>query len=237
MRRDYDWLPYEQQIFSQNHEDGIILTLCKNLAQPNQWAIEIGSGDGVQNMVHNLVENHDYRALGHDMLPQAWHHERYQHRMGAVSIDQLESVAGEWPTLEPDFFSLDIDSYDFWVLKTLLQDLEFRPSVMCLEYLSYYGSDWMCSVKSDLGRYRNWKCGASLAAFRELTGRSGYEFFTCDTMGVNCFFYLPERMQDLENLRELPTLTWAEHPRYVGHVIDPQDPDIESDTAKLFDHA
>ena len=81
---------------------------------------------------------------------------------------------------------------------------------MCIEYLGYYGPDTVCSVRADLYRYRNYKCGGSLAAFQKLTERFGYQFVTCDTMGVNCFFYLPDRMQQLveSSLRNSDEFVW-----------------------------
>jgi len=236
MRRDYPWLPYENQVFSQNREDGIIEKLCSFLQKPNHLAIEIGSSDGVQNMIHNLVEHHNYQGIGHDLIPQTWQHSNYTHVQGLIQLDNLETIVTQWSALDPDFFSLDIDSYDFWVLKKLLYDFDFRPSVMCIEYLSYYGPTDVCSVRSDLYRYRNYKCGASLGAFKCLTERFGYKFFTCDTMGVNCFFYLPERMNNIEDIDQLPTHAWACYPRYQDLVIDPTDPEIVFDQHLLLDH-
>jgi len=236
MRRNYPWLPYEKQVFSQNREDGIIEKLCSFLNTPNRLAIEIGSSDGVQNMIHNLIDNLDYQGIGHDLIPQTWSHPSYTHVCRPIQLDNLQQVVDQWPSLIPDFFSLDIDSYDFWVLKKLLYNFNFRPSIMCIEYLGYYGPDTVCSVKADLYRYRNYKCGGSLSAFQQLTEKFGYKFFTCDTMGVNCFFYLPERMKEIEAIQELPVHTWACYPRYQDLVIDPADPQIEFDKQKLLDN-
>ena len=236
MRRDYPWLPYEYQKFSQNWEDGIIEKLCSFLQHPNHSAIEIGSSDGIQNMIHNLIENHGYHGLGHDLLPQTWRHPHYTHSQGAIQLDNLQHIVAQWPRLDPDFFSLDIDSYDFWVLKKLLYEFDFRPSAMCIEYLGYYGPDTICSVKPDLHRYRNYKCGGSLKAFQKLTEKFGYKFFTCDTMGVNCFFYLPERMRDVQAIEQLPVHEWACYPRYQDLVIDPADPQVEFDQHTLLEH-
>jgi len=235
MRYDFDLLPYEHQVFSQHREDGIIQKLCENLKTPGLLAIEIGSGDGIQNMIHNLVENHGYRGIGHDLIPQIWEHTNYTHCIGPVKLDNLDEIVQSWPILDPDFFSLDIDSYDFWVLKKLLYEFNFKPSIMCIEYLGYYGPNTVCSVKSDLYRYRNYKCGASLSAFQQLTEKFGYKFFTCDTMGVNCFFYLPERVNE-HALLNLPVHKWACYPKYQGLVIEPDDPQVEFDITRLLEN-
>lgn len=236
MRRDFPWLWYEQQIYSQNREDGIIALLCDHLAHANKLAIEIGSSDGTQNMIRNLIVNHEYFGLGHDGLDQVWTHDRYQHVNGWVSLDNIDQTVSSWPDLQPDFFSLDIDSFDFWILKHLMYQIGLRPSVICVEYLGYYGPYDICSVRADLGRYRNWKCGASLSAFKQLLARFHYEFFTCDTMGVNAFFYLPSRMQNVADLKAMPRHAWRCFPKYQDHVIDPLDPEVEFNWNRLLDN-
>ena len=210
---DKDFLPYEYQFSSQHREDGIIDLLCANIQDPNYQAIEIGSGNGEQNMIRNLIENRGYHGIGHDLQPARWLNERYDHRICAVALDQIGSLIESWPTRTPDFFSLDIDSFDFWVLKDLLYNYNFRPAVMCLEYLSYYGSDWVCAVRPDLHKYKVVSCGTSLSAYQQLTKQFGYEFFTVDTCGVNGFFYLPNRIKKVDDLL---IHTWREYPGYVG---------------------
>jgi hypothetical protein len=190
-------LPYEDQVFSQNLEDGIILELVKRLINQNFKAIEIGSGNGTQNMLRNLIENHNYHGIGHDMIESTWSHPQYQHNKAMIDLDNLKDTMSDWGTQTPDFFSLDIDSIDFWILKELLKN-NFRPSIMCIEYLSYYGPDAICSIKSGLSSYHARSCGASVSAFKELCALFGYKFFTVDSIGVNCFFYLPERLKTFE---------------------------------------
>ena len=147
------FLPYEYKFSSQHREDGIIDLLCSNIQDPDHCAIEIGSGTGEQNMIRNLIENRGYHGIGYDLQPAAWTHENYKHKQCAVALDQLESLVESWPTLTPDFFSLDIDSFVFWVLKDLLYNQDFRPAVMCLEYLSYY-QQHAVSVRPGLSKYK-----------------------------------------------------------------------------------
>jgi hypothetical protein len=191
-------LPYEHKVFSQNLEDGIILELINRLLDQNFKAIEIGTGNGTENMIRNLVENHSYYGTGYDMLESIWTHPQYHHNTERISLDNLNDLMKSWDTLTPDFFSLDIDSIDFWILKDLLKN-NFRPSIMCIEYLSYYGPDAVCSIKPGLNSYHARSCGASLSAFKELCALFGYKFFTVDSKGVNCFFYLPERLAEFKD--------------------------------------
>jgi len=223
-------LPYETKIFSQHSEDGIISTLLDFLKEPNKIAIEIGSGNGTENMIRNLIANRKYTGIGHDLIPSRWQDDNYIHNIGTITLDNLDSVVTKWPTLAPDFFSLDIDSYDFWVLKELLSKHNFRPSVMSVEYLCYYGPTTVCSVKSNLSSYTFKKCGASLSAYKKLLELYGYTFFTCDTRGVNSFFYHGSRLSNIDKLKKLTTHEWSFFTKYKYlQNIDPNDPDLEFD--------
>ena len=233
---DEHFLPYESQFSSQHREDGIIDLLCSHIQNPDHWAIEIGSGTGEQNMIRNLIENRGYRGIGHDINVPRWQHENYEHRTCAVSLGKLDLLLDSWPTRTPDFFSLDIDSFDFWVLKDLLYNYNFRPAVMCLEYLSYYGSDWVCAVRPDLHKYKIATCGASLNAYQQLVKLFGYEFFTVDTCGANGFFYLPGRMDNIDDLHDRPLHTWREYPKYVGRQSTLNRSLIEFDQRLLFEN-
>lgn len=232
---DQHFLPYEYKFGSQHREDGIVDLLCSHVQDPDRCAIEIGSGTGEQNMIRNLIENLGYHGIGHDLQPAAWAHENYEHRQCAVVLDQLESLVESWPTRTPDFFSLDIDSFDFWVLKDLLYNHDFRPAVMCLEYLSYY-QDQVVSVRAGLSKYKKTYCGCSLAAYQLLTERFGYQFFTVDTHGVNSFFYHPDRIRDIAVLKDLPTHAWRMFPNHVGLTVDALHHVLEFDHQVLFEN-
>jgi len=231
---DEFFLPYEYRLSSQHREDGIIDLLCSHITEPNHLAIEIGSGTGEENMIRNLVENLGYHGIGHDFCEPVWTHFNYEHRTGGISRNQLGALIQTWPTRTPDFFSLDIDSFDFWVLKDLLYHHEFRPAVMCLEYLSYY-QQHAVSVRPDLKKYKKSHCGCSLAAYQILTQRFGYEFFTVDTYGVNSFFYHPDRLKDLDQLLAQPRHAWRTYSQHEGVDMRAFDHLLEYDPQVLFD--
>jgi hypothetical protein len=230
------FLPYEYKFGSQHREDGIIDLLCSHINNPDHTAIEIGSGTGEQNMIRNLIENLGYRGIGHDLQSATWTHPNYEHRICAVALDQLGSLIESWPTRTPDFFSLDIDSFDFWVLKDLLYNHDFRPAVMCLEYLSYY-QEQVVSVRPGLHKYKKTYCGCSLAAYQILTERFGYRFFTVDTYGVNSFFYHPDRIKDPDQLKDLPTHAWRQYPKHTGLSVEAFGHVLETDPTVLFENS
>jgi len=233
---DQYFLPYEYKSSSQHREDGIIDLLCSHINNPNHCAIEIGSGTGEQNMIRNLIENRGYRGVGHDLQSATWAHPDYEHRIRAVALGQIESLVRSWPTCTPDFFSLDIDSFDFWVLKDLLYNHDFQPAVMCLEYLSYY-RDLIVSARPGLAKYKKTYCGCSLGAYKLLTERFGYRFFTVDTFGVNSFFYHPDRIKDVTALTNLPTHAWRMYPKHTNLSIDALHHVLEFDPVVLFENS
>jgi hypothetical protein len=236
MKEKNNVLPYEEKIFSQHREDGIIQKLLSFSDNQNKIAVEIGSGNGQENMIKNLVVNHGFIGYGHDLQESKFIHKNYYHRVGLVTLENLSDMLKTIPTMTPSFFSLDIDSYDFWIMKSLLKDYNFRPSIICAEYLCYFGDSLKCAVKYGLSKYSFKKCGSSLAAYQELLLRYNYKFFTCDTRGVNSFFYLAESVEETEEFTNLPRHKFTFMPKY-KHLtnIDLNDPMIEFDEKRLFE--
>lgn len=209
-------LPYERQHSSQHGEDGIIETMISYLNCQNKIAIEIGAGDGRQNMTRNLVENHNYIAHGYDINYQKFFHNNYHHYRQFIELDHLEILVDTWPRLDPDFFSLDIDSFDFWIMKSLLKNNYFRPKIICAEYLCYYGPERIISVKKDLESFPIYQCGCSLNLYKQLMNSVGYNFFTCDSSGVNAFFYDP--LQVKKSIEDLQVYEWAFFTKYKKYI-------------------
>jgi len=101
-------------------------------------------------------------------------------------------------TREPDFFSLDIDGNDRWVLEEALLGVE--PKVLCLEYNAKFPPTLAVSIA-----YNARHCwanddyhGASLRAFCECLG--GYRLVSCDLSGVNAFFVRKDLAADFPDL-------------------------------------
>lgn len=190
------------KVFSQNEEDGIIEELLARVARhspPNRRFFEIGCGNGLENNTYYLLlkgyqgvwvdgdtQNIDFiRAqLGGLDFPALQVHQRF------VDLSNIESIVGETVaflgTREPDFFSLDIDGNDRWVVEKAL--LHFEPKVLCVEYNAKFPPPLAVSIP-----YNATHCwagddyhGASLQAFCDCL--PGYQLVCCDLCGVNAFF-------------------------------------------------
>lgn len=202
-------LPYEKKVYSQNGEDGIIETLITSLVHQNQYCIEVGFGVGTENNTRNLIENFDYKCLAFDMEHnQLWKHKFLDLRIKQVTVNTASEIV-EWHK-RPDFFSLDIDSIDYYLLKALM-DKKFKPKTICLEYNAWLGPTLEAVVHPDAFFSRGkFTFGASLQSFKVLLDLYGYKLFTVNTNGVNAFFYLPDQI-DKNKLDILKTFEYADH--------------------------
>ena len=198
-------LDYEKRITSQNGEDGIIEVMVTHIKHPNRKFLEIGWGDGGANMTINL-------------LKQGW---------GGVAVDQSVPAPGttdyeglfhfqeyvyphtckkylKYIPKDCDFFSLDIDSFDYDIAKELLES-GFRPKTVCVEINARFGPNVVASFpyvepksyKKKL--YRKTKeFGCSLEKYRMLWKEYGYIYFGYDSSATNAFFYHNESCNKID---------------------------------------
>jgi hypothetical protein len=120
--------------------------------------------------------------------------ENFRHNPGvigvaaAVSPTNVNDILREHGlTGEIDLLSLDIDSYDYWVLEAITV---VSPRVLIVEYNARLGPDLALTIPKD-GRLEDVPKplrGASLAALEKLARRKGYRLIVCDPTGTNAFF-------------------------------------------------
>jgi hypothetical protein len=86
-----------------------------------------------------------------------------------------------------DVLSIDIDSYDYWVLDALRVAL---PRILILEYNALFGPERRVTIPlgQPLDSTPKGYHGASLAALTDLAARRGYRLITCENAGVNAFY-------------------------------------------------
>lgn len=212
--RPHTW---EFSAFSQNGEDGMIQQLLSYVREPNRYFVEIGASDGLENNTSFLAFGQKYSGIMIDadsfklrnaqrfLQPLNW---AVKYRSLFVEPATVTELLGECNHMDPDFFSLDIDSNDYFVLRALLES-SFHPKVICVEYNSAFGPSSCLSIRYtarlDYQAFHSSELyyGASLGAWRSLLGRYGYSFVAVETRGINAFFVdtdvvdLPE---DLEGL-------------------------------------
>ena len=197
-------LPYEAVGFAQHAETGIIKTMTDAIKNPNNIFFEIGFSSGMMNMSRDLFTK-GWSGVGVDMF------ERPDERLGDLSkvnyikskvtpdnlIDILQEV-----DIEVDFFSLDIDSYDFAIAEKLLKS-GYQPKTVCLEFNPKFGPTALASFPYREGKKifnKKGLYGSSLAKYINLWTNYGYKYFGFDMTMTNVFFYHPSTVNDLSHL-------------------------------------
>ena len=190
---------------SQNGEDGIINVLKNQLIKSNRYFIEIGTSDGLENNSVWLLITENFNGLmieaDKKLAERAnniliMYNQRIKVISKFVTIDNIDFLKSESQFLDPDFFSLDIDSMDYYVTKAVL-DSGIRPKIFCVEYNSAFGPEKQLTIQYsdnfEIGKdHHRLYYGASVNAWKKLFHENGYRFVTVDSNGVNAFFVNPE---------------------------------------------
>jgi hypothetical protein len=183
------------KLLSQNEEDGVILALLKLAGAPNRTFVEIGSGASGGNS-GMLAQEFGWRGLmvdiDQDKIARARAkfgvNPRVSFEAVAVSPENINSLIERHGLGgEVDLFSLDIDSFDYWVLEAMTA---CSPRIMALEYNGNFGPERSLAIARDTDMSRAVKGfhGASLKAFTKLAAAKGYKLLACDESGTNAFF-------------------------------------------------
>jgi methyltransferase FkbM-like protein len=183
------------RLWSQHEEDGIIVGLLEHAGVTNCRFIEIGSGRTGGNAAF-LAYECGWSGLMIDIVPEAIENlrARFAHNPGVVGVaaevsaDNIDRLLSEHGfTGEVDLLSIDIDSYEYWVLEAITV---VSPRVLVVEYHAGFGPERAVTIPRDVAlddipkTYR----GASLAALEKLARRKGYRLVVCDPSGTNAFF-------------------------------------------------
>jgi hypothetical protein len=191
--------------FSQNGEDGIIDYLCGRLLDPTRYFVEIGAANGLENNTTWLALGRRYGGLMIDgdarkiaECAQTFRRMNWALDCAALFVnrDSLAEVERRMLVRNPDVFSLDVDSIDFYITQGLL-DRGTRPRIFIIEYNSVFGPSRRVTIpyKAEFLRRREHQTGyyygVSISALRLLLDRHGYRFVTVDQNGLNAIFIDP----------------------------------------------
>lgn len=197
-------LPYEKRVFSQHGEDGIIEVMTDSIKNPDHTFIEIGFGNGSENMGRYLLSK-GWKGLGIDAVdpikfPKSEWPEGFELLTEFVYPDTCDKYLQKVPK-NCDFFSLDIDSFDYEIAKRLFY-YGFRPKTVCVEINKFFGPYVVGSFPYRL-RTKRWiyhklyYSGVSLEKYRRFFKYFGYNYFGVDSSFTNAFFYLPKDLDDI----------------------------------------
>lgn len=218
----------EKSIFSQHGEDGVIEHCTNHAVELNKFFFEIGCGFGLENNTTNLLVK-GWHGIVADLPKNIKLYEKLLKAMkykgniykisGVIDSENIVKLYNEHiaKILTIDFFSLDIDSYDFFILQKLLQN-NFRPKIICVEYNSFLGNKPI-TVKYTkyyqryaLDPKRGLCYGASLEAWKLLLQKYNYDFLTVDSSGVNAFFINPNEIKS--EVHNISKIDFKHHVRF-----------------------
>lgn len=196
----------EFDVYSQFGEDGIIQFITHHLADAikNKIFIEIGVEDYTEANTRFLLENNNWEGIIIDCCEKSinsiktsnffWRNNLFAQNV-YITKDNIHSIISELNV--PDeigLFSLDIDSNDYWVLKSLMErNPKFKPAIIILEYNSFFGKELSVSIpyKENFTwntTYPPTYFGASLHAYYDLLKNHGYILLGSTMAGNNAFF-------------------------------------------------
>ncbi len=202
---------FEDKLYSQNGEDGMLLYIFSKIGVTNRRFVEFGIGDGRECNTANLALNFGWRGLLMDgskeyvaLAKQYYKNELYYKRQLKdrsrdvkvvycfVTTDNINAVLRDNGIEgEIDLLSIDIDGNEYWIWKTITA---INPRVVVIEYNASMGDKESITVKYDpeFDKHNyvpfNFYYGASLAALTKLAHSKGYILAGCDSTGLNAFF-------------------------------------------------
>ena len=193
----------EKKIYSQHGEDGIINFLSDNLKENSNYFVEIGCGDGVENNSRNLFLNNwsglvcdNYKNIYRytNLIKNKIKEEQFNSLAGLIDLDNINILINLIKDKDIAFLSLDIDSYDFFILMELFKN-KIYPKILCLEYNCFLPVTTSVKYSKNFNRKEYDKkyglfFGCSLDSYKALCERHSYSFFSVDTSGTNAFFIL-----------------------------------------------
>jgi hypothetical protein len=214
---------YEQQVYSQYGEDGIIGEIFRRIGATNKFFVEFGVGDGLEcnttlllNQSWNgcwIEANGEYCARIRSSLKAAIEAKALTVRQAFVTAEDIESLFAELripPDL--DLLSIDIDRNDYWVWKAINS---YKPRVVVIEYNSFFPGTmrWGVPYRKDAVWNRDTYFNSSLKSLELLGREKGYSLVGCSFAGVNAFFVRDDLVGD-HFLAPYSAETHYEPPRY-----------------------
>ena len=190
------------KIYSQTDEDGIIEEIFKRIPNTRRF-LEIGIQTGIEcNSLFLLlngwkgtwVEGSDKycRKIAKDLNGTGFKNKlsvihAFVDKQNIIDIfNQSNSFFG---STEVDFFSLDIDGNDYYIMEQLLKH-SFFPKVVCVEYNAKFKPPLKFRIKYDKSivwdgtDYQ----GCTLQTYVDLFATFNYTLVCCNIPGTNAFF-------------------------------------------------
>lgn len=187
---------YEYKITSQNNEDGIIEHIFNKIPN-NKSFFEIGFEYYESNTLNLIKDNWSGVLIDQSRAESLLTKKllNYFYPKNDISIvtervtrDNINNIINKnKKNNEIDFFSLDVDGNDYWILKNINLD---NIKCICIEFNHWIDK----SLKKSIPYNENFQYmddgffGASLLAFHDLLKERKFDLIAIDSSGTNAFF-------------------------------------------------
>jgi hypothetical protein len=177
-------LGYASNRHSQNGEDGILHEICKRLAIKKGWFVEFGASDGISlsntfALLEDGWEGVDIEGDTAAFKKLVRTAKRFPGRLHAIQAyvaykgkDSLDQLLATTPLPKNfDVLSIDIDSHDYWLWKSLTK---YSPKVVVIEINSHIAPGKKQVQQLDDGDAGASGSGSSFTSMLELGKEKGY---------------------------------------------------------------
>jgi hypothetical protein len=193
---------YGHKVYSQTDEDGIIEEIFNRIPN-NKRFLEIGIQTGIEcNTLHLLLKGWKGTWVeGSDayckIIEKNLNGTRFKNKLSVVNsfidreniIDIFNQADHFFGSKELDFFSLDIDGNDYYIMEQLL-DNSFTPKAVCVEYNAKFRPPMKLKIKYN--KTHVWDGtdyqGCTLQSYVDLFAAHQYTLVCCNIPGNNAFF-------------------------------------------------
>jgi hypothetical protein len=181
--------------YSQNDEDGLTLEIVARIGIENGTFVEIGVGNGLENNSIVLlmlgwsglwIDRQELAFQPHGSKRLRFYKEWVSPQNIPALIERARSeqvFVGDGP----DFLSVDIDSFDLHVMRSILGQ-NLQPKVLVVEYNAKFPPPIRFTVGPESKWDRSDYYGCSLQSWCDLLEPLGYNLVACNVTGVNAFF-------------------------------------------------
>ena len=193
---------YGHKVYSQTDEDGIIEEIFNRIPNDKRF-LEIGIQTGIEcNSLYLLLKgwkgtwvegSNDYCKIIEKKLNGI----SFKNKLSVVSsfvgkeniIDIFNQADNFFGSKELDFFSLDIDGNDFYIMEELLKH-GFLPKVVCVEYNAKFRPPLNFKIKYNKSQVWDGTDyqGCTLQSYVDLFAAYNFTLVCCNIPGNNAFF-------------------------------------------------
>lgn len=193
---------------SQTDEEGIILEIFNRIGIKNKNFIEFGcGGQELENNTLFLVKS-GWKGLWMDLDPKRvlflrnifnkpFKSGRLKIEAENITSKNINNIFKKHNfTGEVDVLSIDVDSNDYWIWKSLDTNI-LNPRLVILEYNAKYKPpmEWIRKNGPEKFNKTDWM-GASLQSLTNLSNKKGYKLVGCGIGGANAYFVREDLVKD-----------------------------------------